>query len=52
MKGVAAEHRQVYDWESALFVYQSCMTCELNFFKSACGQGLSPMPEKGVLDGR
>ncbi len=41
-----AANQQDYDWDSALFVYRSCMTCELNFFKSACGQALSPMPVK------
>lgn len=44
-----AEHRRNYDRDAALFVYRSCMTCELNFFKSACGQTLSPMPEKGSV---
>ncbi len=41
-----AEYQQFYDWDKALFVYQSCMTCELNSFKSACGQTLSPMPKR------
>jgi len=42
-----AEHPDVYDWDSALFVFRSCMTCEANFFRSACGQKLLPMPERG-----
>ena len=41
-----AEHEDVYDWGSALFVFRSCMTCEVNFFKSACGQDLLPMPKR------
>ncbi len=41
-----AEYRQVYDWDSALFVFRSAMVCELNSFRSACGQALSPMPER------
>jgi len=41
-----AEHPEAYDWESALFVFQSCMTCEANFFRSACGQEVLPMPTK------
>ncbi|MEM8637547.1 MAG: TenA family transcriptional regulator [Cyanobacteria bacterium P01_G01_bin.54] len=39
-----AQYPEIYNWERALYVYQSCLTCELNFFKSACGQALSPMP--------
>ena len=39
-----AEHPEVYNWDSALFVFRSCMTCEANFFRSTCGQDLLPMP--------
>ncbi len=41
-----AEYQQVYDWDSALFVYRSAMTCEVNSFRSACGQALVPMPQR------
>lgn len=41
-----AEHPGVYDWDSALFVFQSCMTCEVNSFRAACGQKLLPMPKR------
>jgi len=41
-----AKHPNIYSWNDALYIYQSCMTCELNFFKSACGQALSSMPNK------
>lgn len=41
-----AAYPDVYDWDTALFVFRSCMTCELNFFRSACGEELLPMPEK------
>lgn len=41
-----AEDPKVYDWDSALFVYRSAMTCEVNNFRSACGQALVPMPER------
>ena len=41
-----AAHPAEYKWETALFVFKSCMTCELNFFRSACGQSLVPMPDK------
>ena len=34
----------VYDWATAFFVDRSCMTCEVSFFRSACGQSLLPMP--------
>lgn len=34
-----------YNWDDALRAYQGAMTGELNFFKSACGQALSPMPK-------
>ena len=40
------QHPDIYSWDDALYIYQSCMTCELNFFKSAGGQSLSPMPNK------
>ncbi len=41
-----AAHPDVYKWDIALYVLQSCMTCEVNFFRSACGQALLPMPAK------
>ena len=41
-----AAHPDVYNWDTALYVMQSCMTCEANFFRSACGQKLLPMPTK------
>ena len=34
----------VYDEALANFVMRSCMTCEVNFFRSACAQPLLPMP--------
>lgn len=39
-----AEYPKMFDWSSALHVYRSAMTCELNSFRSACGQSLAPMP--------
>lgn len=39
-----AAHPEVYQWDTALYVMRSCMTCEANFFRSACGQTLLPMP--------
>ena len=39
-------HPDIYDWDTALWVMRSCMTGETNFFRSACGQDLLPMPEK------
>ena len=39
-----AKHPKVYDWGAALQVFQAGMTGELNFFRSAGGQTLSPMP--------
>ena len=41
-----AEHPAVYDWDTALYVMRSCMTCEVNFFRSACDQSLLAMPDK------
>lgn len=41
-----AAHPDVYDWDTALYVMRSCMTCEVNFFRSAGGQDLLPMPSK------
>ena len=40
-----AEQPQVYDLNQALYIYRGCMIGELNFFKSACGQPLTPMPK-------
>lgn len=40
-----ATHPETYDAAEALFVMRSCMTCEVNFFRSACGQPLLPMPQ-------
>ncbi len=37
---------EVYDEVTALYVFQSCMTGEVNFFRSATKQPLLPMPEK------
>ena len=42
--GWAAAQPGGLDWERALFTYRSAMTGELNFFRSACGQGLERMP--------
>ena len=42
------EHPEAYDWDTALYVMRCCMTCEVNFFRSACGQDLLPMPEQSV----
>ena len=39
-----AAHPESYDHDTALHVMRSCMTCEVNFFRSACGQPLLPMP--------
>ena len=39
-----AAHPEVYEQETALYVMRSCMTCEVNLFRSACGQSLLPMP--------
>ena len=44
-----AGHPDAYDPEQALFVFRSCMVGELNFFRSACGQSLVPMPEDPAL---
>ncbi|GMH38867.1 hypothetical protein BSKO_06765 [Bryopsis sp. KO-2023] len=44
-----ADHPAAYDWATALFVMKSCMTCEVNFFRSACGQPLLPMPKMSSL---
>ena len=41
-----AAYPDVYDEALATWVMQSCMTCEVNFFRGACGQKLLPMPEK------
>lgn len=38
------DHPSMADRDKALFVFRSCMTCELNFFRSACGEALEPMP--------
>lgn len=43
-----ATHPETYNWELALYVMRSCMTCEVNFFRSACGQDLLAMPEAPV----
>ena len=40
-----AAHPKVYDADTALYVMRTCMTCEANFFRSACGQALLPMPK-------
>ncbi len=40
-----AAYPEEFHRDQALWVYQSCMTCELNFFRSAGGQSLAPMPE-------
>lgn len=37
-------HPEVYSYKKALYVMRSCMTCEVNFFRSACAQKLLPMP--------
>ncbi|MCG8454917.1 MAG: hypothetical protein MI919_01450, partial [Holophagales bacterium] len=39
-----AAHSGACDPATALFVYRSCMTCEVNLFRYACGQKLLPMP--------
>ena len=39
-----ASHPDLYYWESALYAFRGSMTGELNFFKSAGGQTLAPMP--------
>lgn len=40
----AAAHPGQVDRRQALYTYRSAMTGELNFFRSACGQPLEPMP--------
>ena len=40
------EHPEVYDQETALYVLRSGMTCEVNFFRTTCGQDPLPMPAK------
>lgn len=43
---VNKKHQQCdLDEHKALFVFRSCMTCEVNFFRSACGQTALPMPK-------
>ena len=42
--GWFADHQEDYQWETALAVYRSAMTSELNLFRTACGQSLEPMP--------
>ncbi|MEM8962616.1 MAG: TenA family transcriptional regulator [Acidobacteriota bacterium] len=44
--GWFAEHPESSDWDQALLVYRSAMTCEVNFFRSACGQALVAMPSR------
>lgn len=41
-----ADHPGECEYEDALFVYRSCMTCEVNLFRYACGQELLPMPSR------
>jgi thiaminase (transcriptional activator TenA) len=40
-----SQYPDFYDFETALYVYRTSMTCELNFFKSACGQPLLTLPK-------
>ncbi|MEM9555435.1 MAG: TenA family transcriptional regulator [Acidobacteriota bacterium] len=41
-----ADHPDVFDWDTALWVMRSGMTCEVNLFRSACGQSLVEMPKR------
>ncbi len=35
----------VYSWSTALEVYRGCMSGEVNFFRAACGQSMTLMPD-------
>jgi thiaminase/transcriptional activator TenA len=42
--GWFAEHPDEFESKLALGVYRGSMTCELNMFRSGCGESLTPMP--------
>ncbi|MEM7245712.1 MAG: TenA family transcriptional regulator [Acidobacteriota bacterium] len=41
-----ADHPDQHDEATATWVFRSCVTGEVNFFRSACGQSLLPMPQR------